>query len=716
MAQQRTTAGAPLLFALLAAATLTVVALGWVVARDFRQSAIAANQLYDRFREGLDLIDDMLFETEEVRRILLYALHTSDANRQLAYVDQSRSAEGRVKRLLENRSPILFTEGTRAARESVSAAWAAYLQTRDEVVGLILENSLREGVALDEALGAARFNRVRDAIAGLKASFEADAAAQVEAERVRASRASTRLGLIVVSALLLVAIGVYLVNRRTSLEVVLRVKTEFLATMSHELRTPLTGVIGIADLLHSASMPADQRELVRMLRSNATTLLGLVNNVLDYSRIDAGLMALAPRRFPIEAPVEEALDSVSEQASRKRLALGYVIAPGVGDVIADEERVRQVLLNLLSNAVKYTDVGEVAIHVDAAAERGDLMVAMSVRDTGIGIPEALHQQLFQWFSQIDPPGRRRVGTGLGLAISDRLSRLLGGSMAMESRAGEGSTFTFSFRAIAAAATAPDADDADLGGARVLVMLSGGIVSDQIHSLLQRWGVDPVAYAGAGAPAGMFDAVIVEADACDGAFYRSLILHRTEWGLGGVPVIAVARLRPSDDAETAPADYIVTMPVRKQALRNALRAATRRLPAEDERLSRATDSFDGAGLSLLLVEDNESNRRVVAMMLHELGLDADEAAGGFDAIDRAVARHYDVILMDVQMPDLDGLEATRRIRAQERDHRTTIVALTANVFESDEARCRAAGMDGYVQKPLSLDTLSAALRAAVAPVR
>src|SRR5438093_1804378 len=227
------------MFALLAAATLTVVALGWVVARDFRQSAEAANKLYDRFGQGLDIIDDMLFETGEVRRILLYALHTSDANRQLAYVDQSRLAEGRVKRLLENRSPILSTERTRAARELVSAAWKAYLRTRDDVVGFILEGSLREGVALDEALGTARFNRVRDAIAELKSSFEADAAAQVDAERVRSRRAITRLALIVVSALLLVAVGVYLVNRRTSLETVLRVKTDFFTTMSHELRTPL---------------------------------------------------------------------------------------------------------------------------------------------------------------------------------------------------------------------------------------------------------------------------------------------------------------------------------------------------------------------------------------------------------------------------------------------------------------------------------------------
>jgi two-component system sensor histidine kinase/response regulator len=709
---RRRSAAAYVMFALLAAATLTVVALGWVVARDFRQSAEAANQLYVRFGAGLDLIDDMLFETEEVRRILLYALHTLDANRQLEYVDQSRAAEARVRRLLENPSPLLSTARTRAPRESVAAAWAEYLHVRDEVIGLILENSSREGVALDQALGAERFNRVRVAIAELKESFEADAAVQVEAERVRSSRAITRLGLIVVSALLLVTIGVYLVNRRSSLEVVLRVKSEFLTTMSHELRTPLTGVIGIAELLQSAAIPPPQRELVRMLRTNATTLLGLINNVLDYSRIDAGLVALTPRRFAIEAPVEEALDAVSELASRKGLALGYVIAPGVTDVIADEERVRQVLLNLLSNAVKCTEAGQIGIHVDATPDgEGARMVTMRVRDTGIGIPAAMQQRLFHWFSQIEPPGGRRAGgTGLGLAISDRLSRLLGGSMSVESRAGEGSTFTFAFRAVVPAHAGMLAIDEGLRGVRVLALLGGGIVSDQVHNLLQRWAVTTIIHADDCLPAGHFDAVIVETDAGAGSTYQSLLAQRGAAGLTGVPIVAVSRLRPAGDATTIQADHVVTTPVRMEALRDALRAATRPLPATAAPPRPEAVTFAGSQPAVLLVEDNESNRRVVSMMLRELGVQADEAAGGYDAIDRAAGRDYDVILMDVQMPDLDGLETTQRIRERERGHRATIVALTANVLESDEARCRAAGMDGYLQKPLTLDALSAALRA------
>jgi CheY-like chemotaxis protein len=322
----------------------------------------------------------------------------------------------------------------------------------------------------------------------------------------------------------------------------------------------------------------------------------------------------------------------------------------------------------------------------------------------------MQQRLFHWVSQIEPPGGRRGGgSGLGLAISDRLSRMLGGSIAVESRAGEGATFTFTFQAAAPAVAGgmPAAAD-DLRGLRVLVMLQDGIVSDHIHNLLQRWGVAAIAGADDGSAYGHVDAVIVGTDGATGAIGEYLIEPRSG-GLAAVPIIAVSRLRPIDDTMVIAADHVVTTPVRMEALRDALRDATRSAIAAPPRPEAA--AFAERDAAVLLVEDNESNRRVVAMMLRELGVRADEAAGGYDAIDRAVGRDYDVILMDVQMPDLDGLETTQRIRQCERAHRATIIALTANVFESDEARCRAAGMDGYLQKPLTLDALSAALRAA-----
>jgi len=696
------------MFGVLGAATLVVIMLGWVVARDFRQSAEATNQLYNRFGEGLDLIDNILFETGEVRRVMLYALHTSDANRQLDYVDQSRSGEVRVRRLLESQSPLLSTARTRSAREAVGAAWADYLKTRDEVIGLILEGSLREAVHLDEAVGTAEFNRVRQALATLKAGFEADAAEQVEAQRARSARATTRLAELVLSALLLVAVGVYLVNRRNSLEVVLRVKSDFLTTMSHELRTPLTGVIGITDLLWTASVPPAQRELIRMLRTNATSLLALVNNVLDYSRIDAGLMTLTPRRFSLFMPVEDALDSVSEVAARKRLSLGYVIDPRVPDVITDEDRVRQVLLNLLSNAVKYTETGEVVIRAWASVSAdGIATVTIAVRDTGIGIPEDMQERVFQWFSRIEPAGAQRIrGTGLGLAISDRLSRLLGGSMAVDSRPGQGSTFTFVFRGKAAAATPVEL--ADFRGKRVLTVLHTGIVGEQILSFLRTWQMRIVPFEGGRPP--QADVVIVDRSARD-EDHEMLLRNRSGWGLDGIAVITIDDMH-SEQPVLAHREQVVSIPVRRQALRDALRAALAPWTAAEEPAPETRQAFAGQALAVLVVEDNEPNRRVIRLMLNELGLSPDEAANGGEAIDAAARRSYDVILMDLQMPDLDGLEATRRIREQERSHRATIVALTANVFESDVARCMAAGMDAYLQKPLKLDALGDALSAVV----
>jgi signal transduction histidine kinase/CheY-like chemotaxis protein len=696
------------IFALFAAATLTVVALGWVVARDFRDSTDEARQLQLRFAEGLQLIDQLLFETAEVRRIMLYALHTTDANRQLEYVDQSRSAEARVRLLLGSPPPILSTERTRLPRESVASAWGEYLEARDEVAGLILEGSLREGVALDEAVGTARFNRVRAAIADLRSAFQADAAAQVEAERTRSSHATTRLGLIVFSALLLVAIGVHLVNRRVSLEAMVRVKTDFLTTISHELRTPLTGVIGITDLLDTGSMPAAQRELVRMLRTNATTLHGLINNVLDYSRIDAGLMALHPRRFALHVPVEEALDSVSEAAARKGLALGYVIESDVPDVIADEDRVRQILLNLLSNAVKFTDAGEIAIHVRAALEEsGAAAVTITVRDTGIGIAEAVQQRVFQWFTQVEPAATRRVrGTGLGLAISDRLSRLLGGSMSVESRVGEGSIFRFVFRGAAAPAR-EEADAAAPRGLRVMLIHPPGIVRDQLVSLLHRWDASVFVHAG-GAPPERADVVIVDGDPSSGAARASLLRNRGAWGLDRVPVVTVARMGAAGAIAAAPQEEIITTPVRMEALRCALGVAAGRARADGAARAPDLSRFDRAAVAVLVVEDNDPNRRVIRLMLNELGLDCHEAATGHDAIDAALKKRYDVILMDLHLPDIDGVKATRQIRRCRNGQHATIVALTANVVEGDEARCRAAGMDAYLQKPLKLAALGDAL--------
>jgi signal transduction histidine kinase/CheY-like chemotaxis protein len=710
--------------AVLAVVTVMVLALGWIVARDLRQSAEETHQLYERFEEIDELTDDLLLQSEDVRRIMLYALHTDDANRQLQYVEQSRAAEARVQKLLDSRPALLDNPHMSAALQKVAAAWHEYRKVRDEVIGLILERSLNEGVALDERQGAQRFEAVLNAITEMKRAFDADAERQVAEQRARASSDITRLSVMVVGTLLGTAIGIYLFNRREAAEAAATLKSEFLATMSHELRTPLTGVVGIADLLKATDLASGQRELVRMLRSSATVLLSLVNDILDYSRIEAGLMALTPARFSLEHVIEEALDTVTELAARKALEIGYVIDRGVPDVVADEDRVRQVLVNLLSNAVKFTEAGEVAVRVSASVEDDAARVTVRVVDTGPGIPPQLQHKLFQRFSQIETgPTRQAGGAGLGLAISERLSRLLGGSLTVDSQEDHGSTFTFVFTAKSAGL--PEVRGRDgLAGVRAATWLGSGIVGDEVRALLDRWGVratNPGDGAGGALDGAAVDVIVVDASAAEGTLYASLLMNRERWGLQHVPLVAVMR-RPADHRGRAVSGRVVATPVRAQALYDEIARAigAGSMAGGADSAAPADRPFEAQSLSILLVEDNDANRRVVRMMLGELGLDADEAASGTEAVERARLRHYDLILMDVQMPDIDGLEATRRIRAArpveaqslERDSPPFILALTANVMESDEARCREAGMNGFLAKPLRLSTLEATIGAFV----
>lgn len=836
---------------LLAGVAITVLAFGVIVARDLRQSADDASHLHDRLSSGLNLINDLQFQMQEVRRILLYALHTSDANRQLDYAEQSRAADARVRALLNDRARLGDQPPVLQVVATVDSAWMRYLVVRDEVIGLILEGSYGEGVALDEQEGLARFNDVRQAIGGLKASFASDAEAQVLAAKARARASVIRVIILVSSALLGAAVGLYLVNRRAALEsrlhseahkgsilqavpdpiistdaagrimevndaaervfgfsrhdalglhletVVLppsrrgelaavlarpfvsrrtvarfetygvraggtefpveiaavshtadnariwtihisdltaryrseqelraakevaevsaRAESDFLTTMSHELRTPLTGVIGIADLLQNSPSPASQRDLVHMLRSSATALLGLVSDVLDYSRIERGLMDLSPVDFRIRDCIEDAIDPVAQAAARKGLEIGYLIdESATAAVRADEDRVRQVLLNLLSNAVKFTEAGEVVVQASARQlAKGSRAISISVRDTGPGIPEHLHAKLFQRFSQIT---RQHGGTGLGLAISKRLSELLGGSLNVTSLEGKGTTFQFDFRAAPAPGTSPDAFQGSLPGTRVLLATGPGIIGQQVRALLASWGVEVAGVLGPHSPATKpphgIDAVIVDADGeqcC--ALARQCL---SAWSMERVPCVVVARPRAEVDAGTAH-DYRVRKPISASRLHEALVSAIHdiRGGAMPVRPPTGITPFPAASLAILLAEDNEPNRRVMQLMLNELGLTADEVAGGGEAVERALAHPYDVILMDVQMPGLDGLEAARRIRAQSSGKRPLIIALTANVTLGEEARCLRAGMDRYLSKPIRLETLASIFRPLVA---
>ena len=827
-----------------------VVSLGAVVARHLRQAAHDATLLYRRLADGLDLIDDLQFNIQETRRTLLYALHTSDANRQLEYAEQSRAAEQQVDRRLSDRSALTSASRAGPRIAALQHSWRRYLAVRDEVIGLILEGSLHEGVALDEQLGASRFNDVRAAIATLKQSFESDAAIRAAELRQHADSATRQLSALVASSLAAAIVGIYLFNRRAALEGLLRVeahkggilqavpnpiistdaagrivelneaaertfgfsraemlgasvdetvlapgargtldrllrseaksadaamprveitgrrgdgtefpmemaavthtaggeqiwtlhltdtsdrksaedqlrrakddaevatraKSDFLATMSHELRTPLTGVVGIAELLEVARHPAQRHHLTRMLRSSATALLSLVSDILDYSRIEAGLVELTPVSFSLRTCIEDAVDPVSEAGSRKGLEIGYVIDPDVPrTIVADQDRVRQVLLNLLSNAVKFTDRGEVSVRVSSrpAADQA-VAVVIAVRDTGVGIDQSSQAKLFHRFSQVDGTStRQHGGAGLGLAISERLSRQLGGSLSVESTPGVGSTFTFEFIAsVAQNSAAGERWPEALTGLRVLGLFAPGVVRAQVRSLLTAWGIHLVVADGIESLAADadFDVILVDADASHGRLLQAAMNGRAIDGLRLAAVIALTHHPLGAEADRS-ACQIVPKPIRASALASTLAAAAGAGAHAELAATASPARFPPDSLSILLVEDNAPNRCVVQMMLTELGLRADEASGGVEAVTRARERDYDVILMDMQMPIVDGLEATRRIRAEQRRARPTILALTANVVAGDDERCRAAGMDGYLSKPLRMNVLADAL--------
>ena len=835
-----------LLFVVLAA-----IGLGSVVARDVRRSADDARQVHRRLSDGLDLIENLQFSTQEVRRILLYALHTSNANRQLQYAEQSRAVDAEVHKLLRDARTVITAPEARAALDAVAEKWAKYLVVRDEVIGLILEGSLPEGVQLDERQGAVGFNEVRRAIADLKDRFGADAAIQVENARIRTTGATWRLILMVVGTLGAAAVGVGLVNRRTALEgllrseahkgailqavpnaiistdaagriielndaaertfgyardealgapfeglvlpperhgimpmlltsqpgeaapgprletvgrrrdgsefpmqlaavthavgqeqvctlhlsdltahrqaeeqlrrardaaeVATRAKSDFLATMSHELRTPLNTVVGTADLLRQTRLTSSQRELVRLLRSSGTALLGLIGDVLDYSRIEAGMTELVPAAFSLATCIEEALDAVTESAARKGLEIGYLIEPGVpGTIVADQDRVRQVLFNLLSNAVKFTDAGEVSARVAVIdAREGEVRLVVRVKDSGCGIPEDQQDKLFQRFSQIRSSNQHPRGTGLGLAISAHLANLMGGALSVNSAPGSGSTFSFTLSAgVPPGASAEDPSAGSLAGVRVLAVLGPGVVRDQMQGWLRAWGADVYlssdeadARTDVGAAEG--DVIVVDADASGGAL-RARALRLWSRNPRGIPLVELSRLQVADGGRPRQSPLVVTKPVRRWSLQQAMNAALGRTTPLAETCRPPSAVLPIIPLSVLLVEDDDANRRVARLMLEELGAQVDEASSGPDAVARARDRRYDVILMDVQLPGLDGFEATRRIRADRHGASPVIIALTANVREEDETRCREAGMNSFLPKPLRLATLAATL--------
>jgi len=494
------------------------------------------------------------------------------------------------------------------------------------------------------------------------------------------------------------------------LEEATRFKSVFFANVSHEVRTPLVGVLGMADILSDSNLDIHQRELVDVIRTSGETLLQIINDILDLSKFESGKLELESIPFVLRDVVDQVMDLLAPMAFGKGLEINAWIDPRIAStVVGDITRVRQVLVNVLNNAIKFTSSGEIYLHVDPSVEM-DHLIHFCVEDTGVGIPPEKLDRLFQSFSQADASTNRRFGgTGLGLSICYNLTTLMGGRIWVESTVGKGSRFYFVISLPAAATGESVQKDQDLRGKRMVALVQNNRLIRLLAAWAEELGLELIVRSDQAEKLDdpQSDYLIIDADQCEVQIPQ----------LSPVAVVLLTRSRNiSELANRYPSTTVLSLPLKKRRFLQAVGVlADAGDPSRSPQTLLETDPMLSK-LNILVVDDNIVNRRVCVAQLQKLGVwRISEAEGGSQAIAASQNQEFDLILMDVQMPEIDGLEATRRIRLSLSNSNTRqprIVGLTANALGEERERCLEAGMDDKLSKPVRIDKLKSVLEASL----